>query len=121
MPWASSCARCRFRATRRIQNLLLDKIDGPAIGGRDGGIDGLVMLVEDQHQTTVADTGFGGIERAAGADRFPDIVELGECQVRMRGQHLFAERVQGFRRAPGRSLLPLASGNGNGSKQRDLE
>ena len=72
----------------------------PAIGVRHALIDRVVMLADQRDEPAIVDVALGGREHAALAQSFEDVVELGERQVSMLGEHALAKGVEGF------SLLP---------------
>lgn len=66
----------------------------PAIGGEHGGVDLVVDLAEEGDEAVVVDLLFLGVQDCAGAERFEDVVDPGEGEVRMQGLLPLAVRVE---------------------------
>lgn len=81
------------------EDVVVAEAGRPAISFGNGGIEFIVQFLQDQHEATVEDTPVCVVECCGCGSRtqlLQDIVEAGQCQVRMLRQHALAKRVELF-------------------------
>ena len=76
------------------EDVLVAQVCGPAIGFGHGAIDGIVMLADQRHQPAIMNVALLVGQRAACFQRLQHVIEAGQGQVVMLGQHLLAQRIE---------------------------
>ena len=76
------------------EHLLLGQVHRPAIGLGHGGVDLVMILLEDEDETIIAHPLIVASERRARLQLLQHIVHLGEGDFRMIRLHLLAVRVE---------------------------